>query len=38
VTLRTVADHLAGETGIERVTFVLRSAAFEAFQRRLGSI
>jgi O-acetyl-ADP-ribose deacetylase (regulator of RNase III) len=38
VTLRTVADHLAGETGIERVTFVLRSAALEAFRRRLPSI
>jgi O-acetyl-ADP-ribose deacetylase (regulator of RNase III) len=38
VTLRTVVDHLTGETGIERVTFVLRGKAFEAFQRRLRTI
>jgi O-acetyl-ADP-ribose deacetylase len=35
VALRTVRDHLLGQTGIERVTFVLRSAAFEAFRRRM---
>ena len=38
VALRTVADHLAGTTGIQRVTFVLRSAALEAFRRRLTAI
>jgi O-acetyl-ADP-ribose deacetylase (regulator of RNase III) len=38
VALRTVRDHLLGDTGIERVTFVLRRGAFEAFRRRLGSI
>ena len=38
VALRTVHDHLLGETGIERVTFVLRGAAIEAFRRRLDTI
>jgi O-acetyl-ADP-ribose deacetylase (regulator of RNase III) len=38
VALRTVRDHLLGETGIERVTFVLRQGAFEAFRRRLAAI
>ena len=38
VALRTVSTHLLGETGIERVTFVLRGKAFEAFQRRLRTI
>lgn len=38
VALRTVRDHLLGETGIERVTFVLRPSAVEAFTRRLATI
>jgi O-acetyl-ADP-ribose deacetylase (regulator of RNase III) len=38
VALRTVRDHLLGETGIERVTFVLRGDALDAFARRLASI
>lgn len=38
VALRTVRDHLLGQTGVERVTFVLRGDAFEAFRRRLGTI
>ena len=38
VALRTVRDHLLGQTGIERVTFVLRGDAVEAFRRRLGTI
>lgn len=38
VALRTVRDHLLGETGIERVTFVLRPAGVEAFVRRLATI
>src|SRR4029078_3449210 len=38
VALRSVRDHLLGETGIERVTFVLRQGAFEAFRRRLAAI
>lgn len=38
VALRTVRDHLLGQTGIERVTFVLRSGAFEAFKRRLATV
>lgn len=38
VALRTVRDHLLGTTEIERVTFVLRSGAFEAFTRRLATI
>jgi hypothetical protein len=33
-----VRDHLAGETGIERVTFVLRGDALAAFSRRLATI
>lgn len=37
VALRTVRDHLHGETGIVRATFVLRPAAHEAFRRRLIS-
>jgi O-acetyl-ADP-ribose deacetylase (regulator of RNase III) len=38
VALRTIRDHLLGETGIERVTFVLRPNAVEAFRRRLATI
>lgn len=38
VALRTVRDHLLGQTGITRVTFVLRGAAVEAFERRLATI
>jgi O-acetyl-ADP-ribose deacetylase (regulator of RNase III) len=38
VALRTVRDHLMGETRIERVTFVLRPGAFDAFRRRLAAI
>jgi O-acetyl-ADP-ribose deacetylase (regulator of RNase III) len=38
VALRTVRDYLLGQTGVERVTFVLRGDAFEAFRRRLGTI
>lgn len=38
VALRAVRDHLLGETGIERVTFVLRGDALKAFSRRLATI
>jgi O-acetyl-ADP-ribose deacetylase len=38
VALRTVRDHLLGETAIERVTFVLRGDALGAFGRRLETI
>ena len=38
VALRTVRDYLLGETGIERVTFVLRPGAIDAFRRRLATI
>ena len=38
VALRTVRDHLLGETAIERVTFVLRGDALGAFSRRLVTI
>jgi O-acetyl-ADP-ribose deacetylase (regulator of RNase III) len=38
VALRTVRDHLLGETQIERVTFVLRGDAVQAFGRRLRTI
>ncbi len=38
VALRTVRDYFLGETGIQRVTFVLRPAAIDAFRRRLSSI
>jgi len=38
VALRTVRDYLLGQTGVARVTFVLRSAGYEAFRRRLGTI
>ena len=38
VALGTVRDHLHGETGIVRATFVLRPTAYEAFRRRLASI
>lgn len=38
VALRTVSDHLVGETQIERVTFVLRGDALEAFSRRLRTL
>jgi len=38
VALRTVRDYLLGETGIERVTFVLRPSAVETFRRRLAAI
>jgi O-acetyl-ADP-ribose deacetylase len=36
VALRTVIAHIEGETAIERVTFVLRGDALEAFRRRLA--
>lgn len=36
VALRAVIRHLEGETVIERVTFVLRGDALEAFRRRLA--
>jgi hypothetical protein len=36
--LRTVRDHLLGETSIERVTFVLRGDALKAFDRSLAAI
>ena len=35
VALRTVRDHLLGETDLKRVTFVLRADALAAFERRL---
>jgi O-acetyl-ADP-ribose deacetylase (regulator of RNase III) len=38
VALRTVRDHLLGESQIERVTFVLRGDAFESFSRRLRTV
>ena len=38
VALRTVRDYLFGDTGIERVTFVLRPGAIDAFRRRLATI
>ena len=38
VALRTVRDHLLGETRIERVTFVLRNDAIVAFDRRLRTL
>lgn len=38
VALDTVRDHLLGETGLERATFVLRGDAMEAFSRRLKAI
>ena len=38
VALRTVRDHLLGQTIIERVTFILRGDALDAFRRRLASI
>ena len=38
VALRTVRDYLLGETGIERVTFVLRPNAVETFRLRLAAI
>ena len=38
VALRTVRDHLVGETGLERVTFVLRGDALAAFARVLARI
>jgi O-acetyl-ADP-ribose deacetylase (regulator of RNase III) len=38
VALRTARDHLLGETGIERVTFVLRPNAVAIFRRRLATI
>lgn len=38
VALRTTRDHLLGQTGIERVTFVLRGDALDAFSRRLATI
>ena len=38
VALVTVHDHLRGETGIERVTFVLRPSAVETFRRRLAAV
>ena len=38
VALRTVRDYVLADTGIERVTFVLREGAFETFRRRLAAI
>lgn len=38
VALRTVRDHLMGDTGLQRATFVLRGDAIDAFSRRLESI
>jgi O-acetyl-ADP-ribose deacetylase len=38
IALRTVRDHLLGETRIERVTFVLRPGTVEVFRRRLATI
>jgi O-acetyl-ADP-ribose deacetylase (regulator of RNase III) len=38
VALRTVSDHLLGRTQLERVMFVLRGDALEAFSRRLRTI
>ncbi len=38
VALGTVREYLLGETRIERVTFVLRPGAIEAFERRLATI
>ena len=38
IALRTVRDYLLGNTGIERVTFVLRPGGIEAFMRRLAAI
>jgi O-acetyl-ADP-ribose deacetylase (regulator of RNase III) len=36
--LKAVAAYLGEETGIDRVTFVLRGSALEAFRRRMASI
>jgi len=38
VALRTVRDHLLGDTQIEHVTFVLRGDGLEAFSRRLRTV
>lgn len=38
VALRTVRDHLLGETVSERATCVLRDRAFAAFKRRLAAL
>jgi O-acetyl-ADP-ribose deacetylase (regulator of RNase III) len=38
VALRTVRDYLSGDTGIERVTFVLRPGTVQAFRRRLAAL
>jgi len=38
VAIRTTRDHLIGKTAIERVTFVLRPDALEAFRRRLAAL
>jgi O-acetyl-ADP-ribose deacetylase (regulator of RNase III) len=38
VALRTVRDHLLGDTKIDRVTFVLRGDGLEAFTRRLRTV
>lgn len=38
VAVRTVRDHLAGETGPERVTFVLRPSAVRAFGDALARL
>jgi hypothetical protein len=35
---RKVIAHLEGDTGIERVTFVLRGDALDAFRRRLATL
>ena len=38
VALRTVADHLAGETGVELVRFVLRGSVYDAFVVALSEL
>ena len=38
VALRTLREYLLAETGIERVTFVLRPRSVETFRRRLAAI
>ena len=38
VALRTVRDHLLGETVIDRAVFVLRGRAVDAFVRRLATL
>lgn len=38
VALRTVRDHLLAETGLERVTFVLRGDAYRVFAARMAPL